>query len=111
MNKVETAARVVAKISLSTTGADATVNAVFSTVVHAHTGAETAAIAGLGAVYEKSRPTRQSRKPRTGENIAIAASDAPHFTPVNSKMHRPRNASTDTPPLCTRPSAASLLPH
>ena len=51
----------------------------FSTIADALAGGETVAITGFGTFSIKSRPARQGRNPRTGENITIAASNRPSF--------------------------------
>ena len=77
MTKAQLAARVAAQTSMSKAGADAAVDAVFSTIADALAGGETITIAGFGTFSTKSRPARHGRNPRTGESIAIAASNAP----------------------------------
>lgn len=79
MNKGQLAARVADQASLSGAGADAAVNAVFSTVADARAGGEGIKIAGFGTFSTKSRPARKGRNPRTGESTTIAASNRPSF--------------------------------
>ena len=79
MTKAQIAARVAARASMSRAGADAAVNAVFPTIADALAGGETVTIAGFGTFSTKSRPARQGRNPRTGESIAVAASNRPSF--------------------------------
>ena len=67
MNKSDLAARVANQTSMSSSGANAAVNAAFS------------AIAGVGTFSTNSHPARKGRNPRTGETIAIADSTAPSF--------------------------------
>ena len=42
---------------------------------------EDARISGFGVFGTRARPARTGRNPRTGENVAIAASTAPTFKP------------------------------
>ena len=79
MTITQLAAGVATQASMSRAGADAAVNAVFSTIADALADGETVTIAGFGTFSTKSRPARQGRNPRTGETIAIAASTAPSF--------------------------------
>ena len=79
MTKAQLTDRVAARASMSRAGADAAVNAVFSTIADALAGGETVTIAGFGTFAINSRPARRGRNPRTGENITIAASNRPSF--------------------------------
>ena len=79
MTKAELAARVAAQASMSRAGADAAVNAMFSTIADALADGETVTIAGFGTFSTKSRSPRQGRNSRTEENITIAASNRPSF--------------------------------
>ena len=84
MIKAQLAARVASQASMSRTGADAVVNAVFSTISDALAGGETVTIAAaFGTFSTKSRPERQGSNPPTGENITIAASNRPSFKANN----------------------------
>lgn len=82
MNKRELCARVADATSPHAADADAAVNAVFSTVAGALAAGDTVNIAGFCAFSIKHRPARQGRNPRTGERIAIPASNAPAFKPA-----------------------------
>lgn len=79
MNKAELSARVAARASMAKAGADAAVSAVFATIAEALASGETVRIAGFGTFSTTPRPARQGRNPRTGEGIAIAASNTPSF--------------------------------
>ena len=79
MNKAELSARVAVRTSMSKPSSDADVSAVFSTIADALASGETERIAGFGTFSTKSQPARQGRNPRTGENIAIPASNTPAF--------------------------------
>ena len=67
MNKADLASRIATRTSMSKAGADALA------------GGETITIAGFGTFSTRSRLARRGRYPRTGESIAIAASNAPSF--------------------------------
>ena len=79
MNKAELSARVATRTSMSKAGADDAVTAVFSTIADALSRGETVTIAGFGTFSARPRPARRGRNPRTGESIAIAASNTPSF--------------------------------
>ena len=79
MTKTQLAARVAAHASMSRAGADAVGNAVFPAIADTIGDGETITIADFGTFSTKSRSARQGRIPRTGEAIAIAASDRPRF--------------------------------
>ena len=55
MTKTQLAARVAAQVSMSRAGADAAVNAVFSTIADALAGGETVTIAGFGTFLARRR--------------------------------------------------------
>ena len=57
------------------------VDALFSAIGDALAKGEPVSITGFGTFSVKSRPARQSRNPRTGEAIEIAASRVPSFKP------------------------------
>ena len=75
MTEAQLAARVATQATMSRTAVDAAVNAVFSATADAIAGGDTATIAGFGTITTRSRPARQGGNPRTGECIAIAASN------------------------------------
>ena len=79
MNKSELSSRVVADASLSKTGADSVIDAVFSTITDTLARGESVAIAGFGTFNPRARAARQGRNPQTGESITIAASTVPTF--------------------------------
>ena len=82
MNKVELAARVATRTSMSRAGAHAAADAMFSTFADALVGRETVRTAGFGTFPTRSRPPRPGRDPRSGEPIAIAASNRPSSRPA-----------------------------
>lgn len=79
MKKSDLTARVASEASLSKANADGAVNAMFSAISDALANGETVRIAGFGTFSTRARAARQGRNPRTGENIAIAASTVPAF--------------------------------
>lgn len=79
MTKTELSTEVAAKASLTRASADAAVNAVFSTITDALANGETVTLTGFGTFSTRQREARQGRNPRTGESIAIAASNVPAF--------------------------------
>ena len=79
MKKSDLTARVASEASLSKADADGAVNAMFSAISDALANGETVSIAGFGTFSTRARAARQGRNPRTGENIAIAASTVPAF--------------------------------
>lgn len=79
MTKAQLDARVAAHASMSRAGADAAGYAVFPAIADTIADGETITMADFGTFSTKSRSARQGRNPRTGEAIAIAASDRPTF--------------------------------
>ena len=79
MNRTDLAAHIATRTSLSKADADAAMSAVFSAIAEALGRGETIQIAGFGTFSTRSRPARRGRNPRTGESIAIAASNTPSF--------------------------------
>ena len=84
MNKSDLTVRVTAQASMYRADAAAAVNALFYTIADALAGGETVTIAGFGTFSTKTRPARQGPNPRTGERIAIAASNRPSFKAGNT---------------------------
>ena len=79
MNKLELASPVAAGVSLSSAETDSVVTAVYSTITDALAAGEPVTIAGFGTFGTRTRSARQGRNPRTGETIAIPASNATSF--------------------------------
>ena len=79
MTKSELSTHVAAQASLTRASADAAVNAVFSAITDALANGETVTLTGFGTFSVRTREARQGRNPRTGESIAIAASNVPAF--------------------------------
>ena len=79
MTKSELSTQVAAQASLTKASADAAVNAVFAAITDALANGETVTLTGFGTFSVRTRGARQGRNPRTGESIAIAASNVPAF--------------------------------
>ena len=79
MNKTELCAAVAAKTGMTRKDAEAAVTAVIDVIGESLKDGEKVAIVGFGTFEVKDRPARKARKPRTGEEIEIAASKAPAF--------------------------------
>ena len=84
MNKSQLGARVADAASMSRTGADAAVGAVFAAIADALARDEPVVIAGFGKFGTRQRAPRTGRNPQTGEPVAIAASRAPSFKPAKA---------------------------
>ena len=79
MKKSDLSAHVATEASMTKAQASAVVDAVFSAISDSLVRDESVVIAGFGTFSTKTRGARQSRNPRTGESIAIAASKSPSF--------------------------------
>ena len=79
MKKSDISAHVAGKTSLSQADAAGAVDAVLSAISDALARGESVNIAGFGTFTVKHRAARQGRNPRTGEPVAIAASNVPSF--------------------------------
>ena len=79
MNKSELSARVAEAASMSRAEADTALSVMCSTIAEALAAGETVSIAGFGTFSTRRRAARQGRNPRTGESIAIPASNVPAF--------------------------------
>ena len=79
MTKSELSTQVATQASLTKASADAAVNTVFSAITDALAKGDTVTLTGFGTFSVRTRGARQGRNPRTGESIAIAASNVPAF--------------------------------
>jgi DNA-binding protein HU-beta len=79
MNYSELIEKVVEATELDRAAADQTVKAVVKAILDALAAGETVRVSGLGIFNVAARPARQGRNPRTGETVAIAASNAVRF--------------------------------
>ena len=84
LNKSQLGARVADAASMSRTGVDAAVGAVFTAIADALARDETVAIAVFGKFSTRQRAPRAGRNPLTGEPVAIAASRVPSFKPAKA---------------------------
>ena len=79
MNKWEMVIRVAGEAQVKRDAAETALGAVFSAIGEALARGETVTIVGFGTFARKSRPAREGRNPRTGERIAIGASNSVSF--------------------------------
>ena len=79
MNKSEMVGRVADRAGISRSDANVAVDAVFGTIGESLAAGEDVSILGFGTFTTRNRPARTGRNPRTGEEVAIAASTAPAF--------------------------------
>lgn len=81
MNKTELIASVAEKAELSKKDSGKAVEAVFDTITKALTEGDKVQLIGFGNFEIKERSARKGRNPQTGEEIEIAASIVPSFSP------------------------------
>ena len=79
MNKNDLVSHVAAETSATRATAERMVGAVFSAVGDALARDEPVAIAGFGKFVIRDRAAGRGRNPKTGEPVAIAASNVPSF--------------------------------
>jgi len=79
MNKAELVDAVAGAANLSKADAGRAVDAVVESVTKALKRGEQVSVVGFGTFSVKHRAARSGRNPRTGETIAIAASNVPGF--------------------------------
>jgi DNA-binding protein HU-beta len=79
MNKAELVESVAGAANLSKADAGRAVDAVVDSVTKALKRGEQVSVVGFGTFSVKHRAARSGRNPRTGETIAIAASNVPGF--------------------------------
>jgi len=79
MNKAELVDSVAGAANLSKADAGRAVDAVVESVTKALKRGEQVSVVGFGTFSVKHRAARSGRNPRTGETIAIAASNVPGF--------------------------------
>ncbi len=94
MNKAELIDRLAAASGLAVKDARSAVDHLFATdprngvIANALAGGEKVQITGFGTFELRQRKARTGRNPRTGEEIAIAASRAPAFSAGKSFKER-----------------------
>ena len=79
MNQSELIEKVAQATELTQAAAGQAVKAVVKAILDALSAGEAIRVSGLGTFDVAARPARQGRNPRTGETIAIAASNAVRF--------------------------------
>ena len=79
MNKAELVDAVAGAANLSKADAGRAVDAIVDSVTKALKRGEQVSVVGFGTFSVKHRAARSGRNPRTGETIAIAASNVPGF--------------------------------
>ena len=79
MNKSELVARIAEQSGLKKTEAEKAVKAFIDTVTAEMKKGEKVQLVGFGTFEVATRPAREGRNPRTGENMKIKASKAPKF--------------------------------
>ena len=81
MNKAELVDIVAEKSEISKAAAARAVDAVTDAITNALKKKEQVALVGFGTFSVRPRAARTGRNPRTGEEIAIGASNVPGFKP------------------------------
>ena len=79
MNKAELVDAVAEQSGLTKSDAGGAVESVFNTIGNQLRQGNTVSVVGFGQFSVSDRAARTGRNPRTGEEIAIAASRAPKF--------------------------------
>ncbi|EAU56019.1 HU family DNA-binding protein [Mariprofundus ferrooxydans] len=81
MNKTDLIDHVASSAGMSKTAAGDAVDAVLSGITASLSGGGSVSLVGFGTFSVTARAARTARNPRTGEAIAVAASNAPKFKP------------------------------
>ena len=84
MNKTELITETALKTGLTKKDTEKALNAAFELITAELAKGETVKLAGFGNLVVKERPERQSRNPRTGETITVAASKTVQFRPAKA---------------------------
>ena len=79
MNKSELVAALAQKAELSKKDAEKALSAFVDVVTETLKAGDKVQLVGFGTFESKERPARTARNPRTGEEVKIAASNAPAF--------------------------------
>jgi len=79
LNKAELVASVAEKADITKKEAERAVNALFASIEEALAKGDKVQLVGFGTFEVKERAARVGRNPRTGEEIAIAATKVPVF--------------------------------
>ena len=81
MNKPELIAKIVDKTELDKKQAAAILEATITVITEALKTGEKISLPGFGTFEVRERAARQSRNPRTGETVEVAAKRVPAFKP------------------------------
>jgi len=81
MNKTDLIDHVASSAGMSKAAAGEAVDAVLSGITASLSGGGSVSLVGFGTFSVTARAARTARNPRTGEAIAVAASNAPKFKP------------------------------
>ena len=81
MTKSELIAKIVDKTELDKKQAAAALDAIIAVITEALKAGEKISLPGFGTFEVRERAARQSRNPRTGETVEVAAKRVPAFKP------------------------------
>ena len=84
MNKAELVSHLAAETPTTRAAAERMAGAVSSAIADALWRDEPEAVAGFGKFALRGRAARQGRNPRTGEPVAVPASNMPSFKPAKA---------------------------
>lgn len=88
MNRVELNQTVAQAAEITQAQAKAAVDAALEAIVAAVAAGDRVQLPGFGTFESRERSARTGRNPRTGEELAIAASVAPAFKPASAFKER-----------------------
>lgn len=91
MNKSELISAVAEKSELSKKDATTAVEAVFDSITSALKNGDKVQLIGFGNFEVRERAARKGRNPQTGEEIEIAASKVPAFSPGKNLKEAVKN--------------------
>jgi DNA-binding protein HU-beta len=91
MNKSELISAVAEKSELSKKDATNAVEAVFESITSALQNGDKVQLIGFGNFEVRERAARKGRNPQTGEEIEIAASKVPAFSPGKNLKEAVKN--------------------
>lgn len=80
MNKVALVEKLSEVMGTTKVEAERALDCVFDSIVATLKKGDEASIAGFGKFVSKAKPARMARNPKTGEQVKVAASNAPKFT-------------------------------
>ncbi len=88
MNKAELIDAIAEDTGLSKKDAGSALESVIENIAKTLKKGDTIQLVGFGTFSVKKRKARKGRNPRTGEEIKIKASKAPHFSPGKALKDR-----------------------